>query len=306
MSTRSFVRVLAALTVPLVATAFSTTAWAATPGLRYVALGDSYAAGTGAGSYITGDTSGCYRSTKGYPWLIAAAGGYALDYQACSGAVIADVEAKQLPALTDSNKPAAAMVTVTVGGNDLNFASTMSTCLGTNTTACLNAVNAAEAKIADPSAAGIPARLTALFTSVKTMAPSAKIVATAYPKLFNGKDCSLLTSFTSGEMTALNTAATHLATATADAAKAADIGFAVVQTPFTGHEVCSSSPWINNVKLFSQYESFHPNANGYLYGYKAAVTTALNASTTTTTPMTVTTGGKTSSDTTRGTVKVKG
>lgn len=198
------------------------------------------------------------------------------------------------------------MVTVTVGGNDLGFASTMSTCLGTNTTACLNAVKAAEAQIADKTDAGITARLATLFASVKTAAPTAKIVATAYPKLFNGKDCSLLTSFTSGEMTALNTAATNLATATANAAKAAGIGFAVVQTPYTGHEVCSSSPWINNVNIWRQYESFHPNANGYLYGYKAAVTTALNASTTATTPMTVTTGGKTSSDTTRGTVKVKG
>ena len=314
MATKSLVRVLAAaLTVPLVATAFSTTAWAArvkppTSKPVYVALGDSYAAGTGAGSYLS-DGTDCHRSTKGYPYLIASAGGYALNYQACSGADIADVTNLQLGALTPKTTPAPSVVTITVGGNDVGFADTMTTCIGTNEAACLAAVGAAEGAILDTNSEGnLGDRLGILFGQVSSMAPNAKIVATAYPKLLSEArpDCSVLTSLTLTEVQALNGAALKLATLIKTEAEDARIGYAEVQTKFTGYEVCTGTPWINNVRFLSQYESFHPNASGYLYGYKPVVTTALKSPTTSTSPLTVTTGGKTSSDTTRGTVKVKG
>ena len=61
----------------------------------YVALGDSYASGTGTRSYIADGTS-CQRSTSAYPSLIAAARGYALNFRACSGATVADVTNTQL------------------------------------------------------------------------------------------------------------------------------------------------------------------------------------------------------------------
>ena len=69
----------------------------------YVALGDSYASGTGTRSYISDGTS-CQRSTYAYPSLIAAARGYALNFRACSGARIADVSNTQLSAL--AHRPA--------------------------------------------------------------------------------------------------------------------------------------------------------------------------------------------------------
>ena len=47
----------------------------------YVALGDSYASGTGTRSYISDGTT-CQRSTLAYPSLIASARGYALNFRA--------------------------------------------------------------------------------------------------------------------------------------------------------------------------------------------------------------------------------
>ena len=302
MSKKTLLRAVAALTVPLLGAALSTTATAApkvtaaAAGPLYVALGDSYASGDGAGSYLRDGTS-CYRSLKGYPGLIATAGGYALNLQACSGAKIGDVTTMQLSALDSET----AFVTVTVGGNDIGFASTLTTCLGTNTTACYTAISAAEAKIA-----ALSDDLEGVFKAIKQMAPNAKIVATAYPRLFNGKDCSILTSFTSLEMSKLNAGADKLAVAIQAAAVRATIGYAEVRDPFVKHAVCDSVPWIRNAQLFSQYESFHPNASGYLYGYKPAVTTALGATTSSGATMTVKTGGTTSSDTSRGTVRTVG
>ncbi len=272
------------------------TAQAAGPSPRpYVALGDSYAAGTGAGSYLS-TTPSCHRSLLGYPGRIAATNGLALDLQACSGALVSDVTSLQLGSLNAST----AFVTITVGGNDIGFSNVISTCLGTNTTACLNAVTAANATAKNV----LPARLDAVFSAVKSKAPAATIVATNYPRLFNGKNCSLFTSFTSAEMTALNAGADTLSGVISDATVRNGIKFADVQPPFVGNAVCSSSPWINNLSLFTQYNSFHPNSTGYLSGYTPGVTTSLavvpaplNAK------ATVTTGGLTSSDTSRGQVR---
>lgn len=295
MNRRGIRGVLATLATLVVFLSFSVTAEAAQP--KYVALGDSYASGNGAGSYLTGTTNaGCYRSMKSYPGLIADASGLQLVFEACSGATINDVSTKQMGQLAD-----AAYVTITIGGNDIGFSSVVSTCLGTNTTACLSAVATAT------STAGSSAfrtRLATLFGAVKAAAPGAKVVATSYPRLFNGKDCSILTSFTSAEMTELNKGADVLATAIQNAAGDAGVTFADVRTPFSGRAVCDRTPWILNANLFKSYESFHPNATGHSSGYRPTVTTALGPITATGTTAKVTTSGVTSSDTTRGHVKI--
>lgn len=303
MNRRALLGAVAALTVPLLGASLTTTAWAA-PRVKppakpsYVALGDSYAAGVGAGSYLSDGTT-CRRSLKGYPGLIASAGGYALNFQACSGATVADVGGKQLGALGATTS----MVTITVGGNDIGFADTLSTCLGTNTNACLAAINEADGEIDSV----LPDRLSALFGQVRTrVGAGTKVVVTAYPRLFNGRDCSLLTSFTADEMTRLNLGADHLAATIKVAATAAGFAYADVPPAFLGHAVCDGSPWIRNAQLSNSFESFHANASGYLYGYRPVVAGALNATATPGATMTVTTGGKTSSDTNRGTVKVRG
>src|SRR6188472_2138363 len=113
--------VLTAL-VALVATVLlQAPAHAAAP--SYVALGDSYASGTGTRSYISDGTS-CQRSTSAYPSLIAAQKGYALNFQACSGATTSTVTSNQLGALSSTTR----FVTISVGGNDAGFSSVLTEC----------------------------------------------------------------------------------------------------------------------------------------------------------------------------------
>src|SRR5689334_24893642 len=92
-------------------------------GPSYVALGDSYSSGVGTRTYISDGTS-CQRSTKAYPYLIAQARGYALNFQACSGATTATVTSNQLGALSSTTK----FVTMSVGGNDAGFSSVITEC----------------------------------------------------------------------------------------------------------------------------------------------------------------------------------
>lgn len=76
--------------------------------VNYVALGDSYSSGVGAGPY---DSSGCLRSQKSYAPLWAAAHGVtSFNFRACGGAVTADVLNDQVSALSASTT----LVTITI------------------------------------------------------------------------------------------------------------------------------------------------------------------------------------------------
>ena len=43
---------------------------------------------------------------------------------------------------------------------------------------------------------------------------------------------------------------------------------------FTGHGVCSASPWLNGLNLFNTGESYHPNRAGHSSGYLRLLTAA--------------------------------
>jgi hypothetical protein len=98
---------------------------------EYVALGDSYASGVGAFSYLPGTTekNGCYRATDGYAEKIAAATNLSLEFPACLGAKIHDLmEGKkaQLRTVGVDTK----LVTLSIGGNDVGFTPVLQSCIG--------------------------------------------------------------------------------------------------------------------------------------------------------------------------------
>lgn len=226
----------------------------------YVALGDSYSSGVGTGTYLKDGTT-CKRSVYAYPSLDAAALGLTLTFRACSGATVADVTNTQLSALSSST----GYVTISVGGNDAGFADVVSTCAGTNTTSCLNAVSTAQAFIRDT----LPGRLDALYASIRSAAPNATFIVAGYPRLFDGRDCSIWTVFTGTEMSDLNQTADQLNGVISTAAASVGATFANPTAGFTGHALCDRSPWLNNVNIFSLSESFHPNKSGQQNGYAA-------------------------------------
>src|SRR5687768_14924690 len=81
---------------------------------KYVALGDSVAAGQGGGNYL----DACLRSPAGYPALLDAQPKVnLLRNAACTGATITDVTANQLGQVNRGTT----LVTVTVGANGVNL-----------------------------------------------------------------------------------------------------------------------------------------------------------------------------------------
>jgi lysophospholipase L1-like esterase len=193
------------------------------PGYKYVAIGDSFSAGQGVEEYFE-PTNGCHRSKRAYSTLIERPGlagasmfeqanarfpGIDWGFQACSGARTPGVtdtpgwgdafaqldlnraadpaSTKRLPvdALTD-------LVTITIGGNDLEFASLLTFCaLSKNCTTekykgtCSGKeITETLAKYSRCKRDELSPRLDAIYARIHAQAPKARIIVAGYPQLF--------------------------------------------------------------------------------------------------------------------------
>ncbi|MEU4402474.1 SGNH/GDSL hydrolase family protein [Micromonospora orduensis] len=253
---RALAALVATLTAALGAVLVPGTAQAAA--VTYVALGDSYSSGVGAGPY---DTSGCLRSQKSYAPLWAAAHGVTnFTFRACGGAVTADVLNDQVSALSASTT----LVTITIGGNDAGFVNVITSCRFGSTSSCTNAVNTAKSF----ATSTLPARLDATYAAIRSRAPNARLIVLGYPRLFETTSCGLL-AMSTYKRTILNEAADVLASVTSARARAAGATFADTRSTFAGHGVCAGDPWINDISGI--IEAYHPDADGYRYGYLPAL-----------------------------------
>jgi lysophospholipase L1-like esterase len=238
----------------------------AASGVNYVALGDSYASGVGAGDYISSSGS-CDRSTLAYPEQWADANSPAsFNSVACSGATTADVLSSQVPALSKSTT----LVSITIGGNDAGFSSVMEKCVLLPTSSCLSAVASAEAFVSSQ----LPGRLDQVLQAIAADAPNAKVVVLGYPDLYDLSKSGSCIGLSTSDRTALNQGADDLDTALQNAALANHDAFADVRGQFAGHEICDSDSWLHSVDIFAVSSSYHPTAAGQELGYQPVFTAA--------------------------------
>ncbi|MFE9424886.1 SGNH/GDSL hydrolase family protein [Kitasatospora sp. NPDC006697] len=227
-------------------------------GVNYVALGDSYSAGVGAGNYDSNSGS-CKRSYSSYPalWQQQHAPS-SFNFVACSGAKTGDVLNGQLSALNSGTS----LVSITIGGNDAGFSNTMQTCVLSGTDSCLSAVSTAESYANNT----LPGQLSQLFSAIHSKAPSAHVVVLGYPHLYQVPgSCWFGISDTS--RTAINGAADQLDTVINKAAANAGFTYADVRSAFSGHEICGDlDQWLNSTTLPID-ESYHPNSSGQAGGF---------------------------------------
>jgi lysophospholipase L1-like esterase len=223
----------------------------------YVALGDSYSSGVGAGSYDSASGS-CKRSTVAYPVLWKNANSpSSFAFTACSGAVTTDVINNQLGPLNSATD----LVSISIGGNDAGFADTMTTCVLQGESACIARVNQAKAYIQNT----LPAKLDAVYDAISGRAPSAHVVVLGYPHMYkiNG---NCIVGLSEASRSAINSAADDLDGVIAK--RAADHGFTFgdVRPTFSGHEICTADRWLHSL-TWPIDESYHPTAHGQSGGY---------------------------------------
>jgi len=228
--------------------------------VNYVALGDSYSAGVGAGSYES-DSGSCRRSGNAYPQLWAKSRSpVGFKFVACSGARTDNVLNSQLSAIT----PDTTLVTITVGGNDAGFTNVMQACVLESTGGCTSAVKSAE----DFMTTELPDRLDGLYAAMKGKAPAAKFIVLGYPHLY--KIVGNCAGLNNTKRNALNRAADALDATIAAAVSRASFTYSDVRDEFAGHELCSGDRWLNSVSIPID-DSYHPTARGQSQGYYPAL-----------------------------------
>jgi hypothetical protein len=280
----------------------------------YVAIGDSYSAGEGLDPWATtvyGQHSPyateCHRSaTQGYPELLMGPRqGQALLARpgsldtACSGAISQDVYTRRqgspvaAPQVKGGTYPGVALVTLTMGGNDILFSDVVQDCMFHAD--CLSATfndptndpiprNSPERVAAGPFAtAWAPHRELAvadyegsLFARLRMSFPNARIVVIGYPYLFPAGNPRLPLDCVS-EMRLVSTQVRRtirglqddFTTLIYEEAAANGVEYVSPNTLWDGHEPCGARPeFTNSVKPYLSFShpldggSFHPVAAG--------------------------------------------
>jgi len=218
----------------------------------YVALGDSYSSGVGAGR-PSGESGACLRSRRAYPYGL---GRRVTSFRACAGALTDDVLDRQLDPFPSNTR----LVTITIGGNDAGFADVLDRCLFGSAGACSRRVGEAERFVRSE----LPDRLRRVYAAIRDRAPQAIVVVAGYPRLFARRPwCGRTGRIDASEQRRLNEGANLLArTIAAEVRRHRGFRFADVREAFNGGGVCSASPRILGVTS-PDFASFHPNARGY-------------------------------------------
>jgi lysophospholipase L1-like esterase len=233
----------------------------------YIALGDSYASGTGTREYWDEE---CQRSFYAYPWLLfknwprrnplGNPTSLGASNVTCAGAKTSNVLNNQVYSIP----PDANYVTISIGGNDAGFGDVIKQCAKPWPFTCWGDIDKAQDFIRNT----LPTRLGNVYRRIRQMAPYAYVIVVGYPRLFGPQECNGAVRISTGEQKELNQTADLLRDVTHYMAAISGRGFYFVDTipAFKGHAICSGSKeWLNGLSD-PVGESFHPNRNGHKNG----------------------------------------
>jgi alpha-tubulin suppressor-like RCC1 family protein/lysophospholipase L1-like esterase len=279
---------------------------AQSPATTYVALGDSYSAGEGnpaksPNSWVdragkpSSIENGCDRASVAYPELVSkwlpksGLPTMSLRFLACSGATTEDVwnsgshtshglaeandkEWQQLVDTADLEK--ARIVTISIGGNDLDFADILWNCTVGPPLHYCNA-DSNDGWIADlqQNIGTLEPILRETYEEIEAKAPNAALYVVGYPDLFPGNAslahqvaCSLATGITEEGISYLIENQGRLTAAVEQAADEAGAHFVnpnfTGKNGFWGHDVCAGTSWFNGLSPIDSQYSYHPNKAG--------------------------------------------
>ncbi|HEU4914313.1 MAG TPA: SGNH/GDSL hydrolase family protein [Candidatus Saccharimonadales bacterium] len=235
---------------------------------RYVALGDSIAAGVGLqpleGSQ---EDAVCGRSSASYPYQVARRIGMSFGHYACGGAKVSDglydsqeIGGLQLEPQIDRAFAAGTpeVISVTIGANDMRWTRILQQCYLSDCGGRLDEVQ----MTAYRTYLRYKLHRTLSLIYAKSHEVQPKVIFTGYfmPFSTGAPACADTRNFTPTEMTWLNGQVAKLNQTITDSVSWYDFArYAPVD--FAGHEFCTQNPWIQGVADPAPY---HPTAAGQL------------------------------------------
>lgn len=225
---------------------------------HYVSLGDSFSSGQGTRNYYN---AGCQRSHSAFPALVNSTYNFQYIRRDCSGAETWDVrrDGGQVESLSSGTR----LVTITIGGNDAQFRSVLTSCaLWGDSWNCDGAIERARGVIRDV----LPGRLARTYSKIRERARWAHVVVLGYPRMFSSRWCGGTGGIRLHQRRNLNLLADELVAVTSRQAWNAGFAFRDVRGDFANHWVCSDVEYLNGVSR-PLSESFHPNWLGHRNAY---------------------------------------
>ena len=234
------------------------------PGLNYVAIGSSFAAGPGIPPVQPGDAAAaCSRSANNYPSVVAREIGATLTDASCSGATTANVlsdsqsgQPPQISAVTDATQ----VVTVTIGGNDVNYLGSLGayTCQADGGSGCAGV----DRDAIDQTFPQLAGRIENVVNAVHRVAPGARVYLVNYFTILPGSGGCAGVPLTADQLAYERSIAARLESATAAAASAAGATLVDLAAAGRGHDACSADPWVETGHPPAGRAQYHPNAAG--------------------------------------------
>ncbi|GAX54586.1 SGNH/GDSL hydrolase family protein [Streptomyces olivochromogenes] len=260
----------------------------ATPRGPYVALGDSYTAGPRIPDR-TGSPAGCDRSDHDYPALVAERLGLrAADFRdvSCSGATVADLTTPQStddgtnPAQLSALSAGTRLVTLGIGGNDIGFASLVTTCVKAGVfydmtgrgkytgddAPCRGKYVSGDTDDVQRKIDTAGERLSEALAEVKRRAPKAHVYVVGYPAILpaHGSGCADDLTLAPGDATYLHDKEQQLNAVLRERAQDAGAGYVDTYKPSVGRDACSGrdTRWIEPLLPGLPAAPMHPNERG--------------------------------------------
>ncbi|MER5884122.1 SGNH/GDSL hydrolase family protein [Streptomyces sp. NPDC001941] len=241
---------------------------------RYVALGDSYSAGSGILPLDPSASLLCARSTANYPHVLAARTGAVLTDATCGGAQTKDFAGSQYPGVApqlDALRADTDLVTLTIGGNDNGtFINAILSC-GTLGALSLGqgspCKNANGSKFTDEIDANTYPRVKAALLAVKAKSPGARVAVLGYPWILPAAaqpGCFVTMPIAKGDVPYLRDLQTHLNAVIARAAAETGSTYVDLSAASEGHDACKpiGTRWVEPALFGTNFVPVHPNALG--------------------------------------------
>ena len=240
-------------------------------GAQYVNMGSSFAAGPGIKSVKPGSVPRCQQSTANYASLLADSLHLTLEDRSCGGAQsIHLLEAwKELPPQIDAVNSSTRLVTITVGGNDLNYVRNLfaASCVEKEgftyqgkTYPCFP-----EVAVGEEVYTQLKSNLVKIAKQITSRAPQAKIIFIQYVTLIPEKLCKAI-PLTTEEAERMRHLAGRLAKITTSAARETGALVLNTDTLSAGHTACDRDPWSIGAHISTGNDEgrpWHPNRRAH-------------------------------------------
>ncbi|HET6153022.1 MAG TPA: SGNH/GDSL hydrolase family protein [Marmoricola sp.] len=250
--------------------------------LQYVALGDSYSAGSGNLPFSPGVVPYCAQSTKNFSHDIAAATGAHLTDVSCGGAETKDFTTSQYPGLApqlDAVSASTQLITMTIGGNDADTLAIAAGSCGVSSVLTLGL--GAPCKTVFGSTFDnlvqntVYPNVKAALLAVRAKAPNARVVVVGYPWIMPAtRGCWPSLPIAAGDIPYLRSLQAHLNGVIEQAADETGATFVDMSVLSNGHDSCQKpvNRWVEPILGARGFTLIHPNQTGEAEMAKAVMT----------------------------------